>query len=499
MDTLFYNGTIRTMDSKVPAEAVSVRDDRILELGGLAQLERGAVYGRKVDLHGACLMPAFMDAHSHLIGWAMGKLQADLSSAKSFDDIAALMGKFAKTPQAQGSQWIIGGGANMLLNESLVEKLDRALGDRPCVVTHVSGHGGVFNTAGQKLLGLAQGAMVENAFIEAECRIPSPEFASLKAVFEEGQDDYIRQGYVLAQEGCVNGNAAPLYKALTAAKAMKMTIVGYAQQDLGLPAESGPLPQAGFTIRGDKIFLDGSPQQRTAYLREPYIGGGMGEATMTDEEVLAAVRSAKEGQRQLLAHCNGDAAIDRLLWALEEGGYPKELRPVVIHGQLMQKDQLRKVKELGAVVSYFVSHTRHWGDDHIRNLGERAMTISPVRSTLDMGIPVTFHQDTPVLPPSSMEPVACAALRRTASGAALAESEKISVYEGLRIMTWGAAYQYHQENERGTLEPGKRADFVILDRDPVTTPPEELESIRVLATISGGEVLWKAPNTLGEL
>lgn len=494
MDTLFYNGTIRTMDSLSPMEALSARDDRILELGGLAQLDHGAVYDRKVDLHGACLMPAFMDAHSHLIGWAMEKLKADLSSAKTFDDIAGLMGEFAKTPQGQDSQWVIGAGANMLMNEGLVEKLDRVLPDRPCVVTHVSGHGGVFNTAGQKLLGLSQGAMVENAFIDAECRIPSPNFASLKAVFEEGQEDYIRQGYVLAQEGCVNANAAPLYKALSAADAMKMTIVGYAQQDLGLPLDKGPLPTAGFTIRGDKIFLDGSPQQRTAYLREPYIGGGLGEATMTDEQVLAAVRSAKEGGRQLLAHCNGDAAIDRYLWALEEGGYPAELRPVVIHGQLMQYDQLKKVKELGAVVSYFVAHTRHWGDDHIRNLGDRAMTISPVRSTLDMGIPVTFHQDTPVLPPYPLEPVACAALRRTASGAALSEKEKISVYEGLQIMTRGAAYQYHEENERGTLEPGKRADFVILDRDPVTTPAEELESIRVLATISGGEVLWRDPH-----
>ena len=137
----------------------------------------------------------------------------------------------------------------------------------------------------------------------------------------------------------------------------------------------------GLSNRGNKIFLDGSPQQRTAFLRQPYVGGGLGEATMTEEQVLAAVKCAGEAGRQILAHCNGDAAIDRFLWALEEADYPKELRPVIIHAQLLQRDQLRKVKERGAVVSFFVSHVRHWGDVHLSNLGERARTISPVSYT----------------------------------------------------------------------------------------------------------------------
>ena len=216
---------------------------------------------------------------------------------------------------------------------------------------------------------------------------------------------------------------------------------------------------------------------------------------MTEAEVLEAVQTAKAQRRQLLAHCNGDAAIDRFLWALREADYPCQLRPVIIHAQLLQKDQLRLVKERGAVLSFFVSHTRHWGDAHLANLGERAMTISSCYSALERGIPFTLHQDTPVLPPHPLEPVACASLRRTKSGVQLAKEERISVYEGLRAMTIGAAYQYHAEAERGTLEPGKRADLVILDRDPLEVPPEELESIQVLATISAGRTLWRRGDT----
>ena len=119
------------------------------------------------------------------------------------------------------------------------------------------------------------------------------------------------------------------------------------------------------------------------------------------------------------------------------------------------------------------------------------MTISPCRSAREKGVPFTLHQDTPVLPPEPFMPVACAALRQTKSGVQLAKAERISVYEGLRAMTIGAAYQYGAEAERGTLEVGKRADMIILDRDPLETPPEELEAIQVLETISEGRALWR--------
>ena len=489
METLYYNGVIRTMAYHRPEEALLVRDGRIAAVGELAPLLEKCLYTKKVDLGGRCLMPAFLDAHSHIISWAMGKLQADLSQAKNFAAIAEAMGEFARRRQLKPGEWVLGRGADLLLDEGLVEELDRVLPDNPALVQHVSSHGGCFNTAARRLLGLERGALVENDYLAAQGKLPQPDFQQLVSAFVEAQEDYLAHGYILAQEGAMLPQAAAMYQALEQAGAIRMAIVGYGTPEL--PLDKGPIPTVGVSNRGNKIFLDGSPQQRTAFMREPYIGGGLGEATMTAEEVLAAVRTAKEQGRQILAHCNGDAAIDRFLWALKEADYPPALRPVVIHAQLLRHEHLQLAKNRGAVLSFFVAHTRQWGDDHLRNLGERAMTISPCRSALEKGVPFTLHQDTPVLPPEPFMPVACAALRQTKSGVQLAKAERISVYEGLRAMTIGAAYQYGAEAERGTLEVGKRADMIILDRDPLDTPPEELEAIQVLETISEGRALWR--------
>ena len=198
---------------------------------------------------------------------------------------------------------------------------------------------------------------------------------------------------------------------------------------------------------------------------------------------------------QLLCHCNGDEAAEQFLRCLEqaEQRHPDlaQLRPVIIHGQLLGVDQLERVKKLGAVVSFFVAHVYHWGDVHIRNFGpDRAAQISPVRSALKWGIPVTFHQDAPVIQPDMLETVWCAVNRVTRQGVPLGTEECVLVQEALQAVTTGAAYQYFQEKTMGSIEPGKRADFVLLSQDPLEVPKEALREIQVLETIQGGQRIW---------
>ena len=225
MDTLYYNGTIRTMEHFAPEEALLVRDGRVAAVGPFAQLLDQCTYTEKVDLAGACLMPAFLDAHSHIVSWAMGKLQADLGGAADYPAIAEAMGRFAREREIPPGSWVLGRGADMLLEESLVPLLDRVLPDRPAMVLHVSSHGGVFNTAAQRLLGLDRGALVENPFLAAQKKVPLPGLEELVQAFREAQDDYLSQGYVLAQEGCVTAEAAGLYAALEKAGALKLSLI----------------------------------------------------------------------------------------------------------------------------------------------------------------------------------------------------------------------------------------------------------------------------------
>ena len=198
---------------------------------------------------------------------------------------------------------------------------------------------------------------------------------------------------------------------------------------------------------------------------------------------------------QVLAHCNGDAAAEQFLTAAEklegEGVDLAAIRPVLIHGQLLGADQLEAVKRTGVLISFFAAHVYHWGDLHIQNFGmDRAKRITPARSALALGIPFTFHQDTPVLPPDMLETIWCAVNRRTRDRVQMEEA--IGVEDALRAVTVNAAYQYFEENSKGTIAPGKRADFAVLDKNPLEVPTEELRELRVLETIRGGETLCRA-------
>lgn len=166
---------------------------------------------------------------------------------------------------------------------------------------------------------------------------------------------------------------------------------------------------------------------------------------------------------------------------------------MLIHAQFLRPDQLPAVQALRMIPSFFAAHVYHWGDVHIENFGlKRAARISPLASALREGIPFTLHQDTPVIAPDMFETIWCAANRMTKKGVLLGAEERIGVYEALRAVTANAAYQYHEEAEKGTLSAGKRADFIRLDRSPLAVPKEEVCSIRIKETYKDGNRVWRA-------
>ena len=216
---------------------------------------------------------------------------------------------------------------------------------------------------------------------------------------------------------------------------------------------------------------------------------------MTDDEVISAMSFAAEQKTQLLAHCNGDAAAEQFLRCYEVvlREYPviRGLRFVIIHGQLMGRDQLARAAELGVMVSFFVAHILHWGDVHIKNFGlERASRISPAGSATRAGLRFTFHQDSPVIMPDMLETISAAVTRVTSGGVLLGSDERISVEEALRAVTLDAAYQYGEENEKGSITVGKRADLVLLDRDITTSRHEDIAGIRVVGTWKDGKRIF---------
>ena len=516
--TLYFGGPIVTLEEPQYAQALVERGGRIAYVGDREEAERLAGPGaRRVDLEGRALLPAFLDPHSHLLACAYARLQVPLGECAGWGEIADRLSRHVQERGVQSGEWVKGTGydQNALAEGAAPDRfcLDRACPNNPVVIQHASGHAGVFNTLALERLGAldedcglerdGQGELTgrgeENPFLDLLGRIPMDGLEDVLRAFQGAQEEYASHGIATAQEGLLQPVMAPVYQEILRRGLLYLDVNAYVP-----PADydrlrgqfvQGVSDSPGiFRAAGMKIFLDGSPQGGTAWVREPYAGGGCGTSTMTDGQVLSAFRQALDRDAQLLAHCNGDRAAEQYLTLLaqaEREAGKKLCRPVMIHAQLLGLDQLERVKALGVIPSFFVAHVYHWGEIHVKNFGlDRAGRISPAGSALAWGIPFTFHQDSPVIPPDMLETIWCACVRKTKTGRVLGAEERIPVEAALRAVTQTAALQYGLERELGTLRPGKRADFVLLSGDPLRTPPEELKKLQVERTIQRGRTIW---------
>lgn len=523
MKQLFFHADLLSMQQgnskEDQADALLVEDGVITRIGDGESLK---AYCRRLpdtiltDLAGACLMPAFIDSHSHIVQVANSLRFVSLAEAKNFDQLCEKMIAALKQRSYAPQEWLIGVGYdhNFLEENRHPDRhiLDTISKEHPIMISHASGHMGVTNSKGLSVLaidenspnpdggvigrdeqGAPNGYLEETAFMQAGAKIPPADQGQMEKLMVQAQRIYAGYGITTAQEGLMKQTEFDLLQSAAHKGLLFMDVVGYAdiKQSARLYTDHRELAgryRHGFRLGGYKLFLDGSPQGRTAWLSKPYLGTPAdycGYPVYSDQQVREFVAFAAKERAQLLTHCNGDEAAAQLLRAFR--GEDHGLRPVMIHAQTLRPDQLPELKKIGMIPSYFVAHTYHWGDVHLANLGyERASRISPLASTLRAGIPFTLHQDSPVLPPDMLETVWCAVNRVTKAGKKLAQSESISAEQALRAVTANAAYAYFEEEQKGTLQAGKQADLVVLSQNPVKCPPARLKDIRVLATYKRG-------------
>lgn len=524
-EKVFFGGNIITMTDK-NAEAILIKDGKISAVGSKDDImSMTSSDTEKVDLNGRCLMPAFIDGHSHLTQYAQTLMSSDLSTCRNFEDIINKLKEFQNTNNVQKGEIIVGFGYdhNNLSEKAHPKKdfLDKYFPENPVVLCHVSGHMGVANSLMLKQVGIDKnwtapeggfitrgsdgepdGYLEENAFFVLRTAMPVPGVETALNLVKRAQKIYLGYGITTIQDGILDEGSFGLLKTASERNELICDVVGYAdmKKSSELINENKQYAEGKYINRlklgGYKIFLDGSPQGRTAWMRQPYLKtlqdnreNYCGYPIYTDDEVKAFADKAKSEGQQLLAHCNGDAAALQFIKAYD--GYT-DTRPVIIHGQFLPKEYLPEVKEKGLMPSYFTAHSYYWGDAHIENMGmERAKDISPAKSTAKLGIPFTFHQDTPVLPPDMIDTIWCAVNRITKKGVSLGDDEKVSVYEALKAVTINGAYEYFEENEKGSLEEGKIADLVILSENPLEVPEKELKRIKVEETYKDGEKVWE--------
>lgn len=504
MKKLFVNGNIITMNETI-VNSVLIEDDLIIQVGNDIVDEEAEI----IDLDGKTILPSFIDAHSHLTAFASSFLEANLENTNSFDEIEARLNQFRKENQIREDDWIVGNGYdhNVLKEKTHPTKnfLDQAFPNQKILIKHISGHFGVLNTKALEELGIMNdknGYLEENEFVKEIRKIPMPSIEKYLASYRKALAIYASYGITTIQEGMMLKEMVPLYQELIKSHMLNLDVVGYPSIQDGddiynVLSEYQDDYKDNFRLGGYKIILDGSPQGRTAWMLTPYQDSEeyCGYGSMTDEEVYQAILKATIEHRQILAHCNGDRAAKQyidMLYQVNKMSPNKVDRPVMIHAQLLNVNQIEDLKKLGIIPSFFVAHCFHWGDIHIKNFGfERAQKISPVKECIDKNIIYTFHQDTPVIKPNMLETIWCAVTRITKSGIVLGEDEKISVYDALKGVTINAAIQYGEEKRKGSIEIGKLANFVIINADILNIDVNQIRNIEILETIHKGKTIYK--------
>jgi predicted amidohydrolase YtcJ len=258
---------------------------------------------------------------------------------------------------------------------------------------------------------------------------------------------------------------------------------------------------------GLKIAVDGSPQGKTAFMSQAYltpVPGCLqdckGFSNLNQKQVDGLAQLTYKHGVQLFSHCNGDACIDMMIQGHRTavaalGDAKKDRRTVIIHSQVMRPDQLEAYRRDRLLPTFFTNHTYYWGDAHIANLGmARAGFISPMASAAKKGVIHGNHTDTIVTPIDQMFLLWTAVNRLSRDGKVVGPNERISPYLGLKAQTANGAYLYFEEKSKGTLSPGKLADLVILDRNPLKVPSASIRDIKVQETIKEGRTVYKAGN-----
>lgn len=533
---LFVGGPVLTMDAgNRVVDALAVDGARIVAAGSRAELDAWAVRSgaQVVDLHGRALLPGFVDAHSHFPASGLFEKFCHLGSPPlgPVPDMAGLVARLKENAESSRSgDWIVGWGYD---DTALAEDrhptrrdLDLVSTDRPVVAFHISMHVATVNSKGLETLGLsassvdAPGSRLRrddrgepDGVLEEEAMRPLLRAAFLPSLLEgllatrRAARSYLAAGVTTAQNGAAQTEQISGLVRMSQAGLLPLRLVLWPEGDTALAIldgrwKIGSVDPDWLRVGASKFVADGSIQARTAYLREPYsdaAAGGTdarGWPRIPRERLFADIARVHAAGGQVAVHGNGDAVIDDILDAVEaaQQAAPRgDARPVVVHAQMVRDDQLDRMKALGAIPSFFELHTWYWGDRHRdRFLGpDRAARISPLKSALDRGIPFTLHADTPVVPMEPLRMLDAATTRRTSSGRVLGAEQRIPAMDALLALTIHAARQMFLEDAVGSLEPGKFADLVVLDRSPLEEHVD-LRTLRVEETWVGGRRVYAA-------
>ncbi len=524
-DIIFTGGNVFRGLHGGMAEALAVSGGKVMAVGGRAEIE--ALAGpetRRVALDGRLAIPAFHEAHMHLLPFGLGLSMVNLRAeeVRTLEEARRRLREAAlATPKGQ---WVMGWGydhgALDIGRHPTVTELDAAVPDHPLLIMRTCGHMGVANSAALRAAGIGHntpdpeggvierrngaltGLIQERALSLIKAAMPAPDETRMVNAIEAAGRRLASLGFASATDMNVGMNSglaeiAAYERAAREGRCLQrmwQVLAGNPEGIADAAWEAGLRP---WTPGGDldaplrwgavKVFADGSAGGLTAAFFDPYVQGGTGVFTFPTETIHALLQKFHDQGWQLDIHAIGDAAIEQVLTGMEEAGASPERRHRIEHCGFVTRDQRRRMKARGILPVPQPVFMYEFGDLYLRNLGRpRTEAAYPMKTWLDDGQHPSASSDSPV---STVEPwpnLFTMVTRQTNRGTVFGPEERLSIQEALHCYTWCGAYSSFAESQRGTLEPGMDADIAILSQDITALSPEEYLSVQCDVTLRGG-------------
>ena len=517
------------------AEAVAVRDGQVLATGPLSQIEVLAGAGtQRIDLAGRLAMPAFHDAHMHLMSLGRNAAKID-ARAEATGSIAELLDKVGqRAGQTRPGEWVMATGYD---HDRFAEKrhptrwdLDKASPEHPVWLQRCCGHMGVANSAALKLAGIDRdtknpsggvivrengeptGLLQERAMEALKEVLPEPSVAELVEAIEIAGRRCLSYGIGSVMDACVGmaGGWADVeaYEAAHAAHRLpvRMTMAmgggptGIAEQAFA----KGYLTGWGddrLRVGPVKFFTDGSAGGCTAAMTKPYTNGDLGVLIFEDRELDDMVGHYHHRGYQVAVHAIGDAAVDQTIAAFDRccaDGSCGHRRHRIEHCGFVDDGHLDDMERLGLIPAPQPVFIRDFGDTYLDVLGEqRSAACYPMARWQRRGLKPAMSSDTPVSDVNPFVNLHAAVTRRTLGGETVGDAERLTLEEALATYTENGAYACGVDDRLGTLEPGKQADIAILDGDPFARPVDDLLETRADLTLLSGELVFDRAGEAG--
>ncbi|MGM0711607.1 amidohydrolase [Brevibacillus parabrevis] len=529
-ETVFLNGHVVTVDANNRiAEAVAVRENRIVAVGTTEEIKRWITPQTNViDLQGKSLLPGFIDAHLHMTIYGTNKLGVDCKARgiRSIEELlAALKEQAQKTP---AGEWVraCGFAENGMAEQRYptLAELDDVSTDHPIFVMRTCAHHSVVNSRALALAGYdrhtpdPQGGRIDRdehgnltGFLVETAHMKMFEQAAFtEAEYREGlrlaSEDFVAAGITSIHDAGGYGpeNFRAMQKAVLAGD-VKVRIyaivcsLNQSEEFVRRMIDAGMVTGTGderFRIGPAKVFTDGASIAPTMAMREPFTSrpDDCGILYYEQDELNTILGEAHAKGFQITAHAQGDRAIDMLLTCFEAAlaAHPRENhRHRIEHAGVSSPDLLARMAKLGVVPIPNPAFIYDYGDSYVRNIGERVRHMFPAKDQFACGIVAAGASDSPVTDFNPLIGIHAAVNRQSKTGQSVGANQRVSVPEAIRMFTWNGAYASFEEGQKGSIEPGKLADLVVLSGNILATPHDRIKELKVEQTMIDGKLVYQ--------